>query len=251
MKEFEELGLSYYESNALEILLKESLTPKELSKKSRIPLGKVYSVILSLEHKNLVKQSKTRPKKIYIENASSVIDVLISKKQDEHEQLLSNVRKMAAEIDLSKSQPTKFFEIGTTAEDNKSIQSRTFNEAQKEVCQILNINHKPKSNRTSKSLWEKEIENAIKRGVIFRTIYPENCEIPVQLGKLNKTMPEKFQIRRLNTTFARCDVIDNKKVLIKLVHQDPINFGGVLFIENEKLAINLKKIFEQMWGEAN
>jgi len=250
LKELEQLGLTYYESNALEILLKEALTPKELSKKSKIPLGKVYSVILSLEQKNLVKQSETRPKKIYVENASAVVDRLISKKQDEHEQLLSDVRKIATEIDLSKSQPTKFFEIGTTIEDNKRIQSRTFNEAQKEVCQILNIYHKPKSNRQSKIRWEKEIENVIKREVIFRTIYPENCEIPPFLDKLNKTMPEKFQIKRLNTLFARCDIIDAKKVLIKLVHQDPINFGGVLFIENEKLAENIQKIFEQFWEEA-
>lgn len=251
MKELQELGLSYYESKALEMLLKEALTPKELSRKAKIPLGKVYSIILSLQKKNLVKESETRPKKIYVENASAIIDKLICKKQEEHEQILSSIRRLAAEIDVSRAQPTKFFEIGTTIEDNKTIQSRTFNEAQKEVCQILNMHHKPKSNRTSKTVWEKQIIDAIKRGVVFKTIYPTDCEIPPVLSELNKTMPHKFQIKRLNTAFARCDIIDHKKVLLKLVHQDPINFGGVLFIENEKLAQNLQKIFEQFWQEAH
>lgn len=251
LSELQQLGLSYYESKALEVLLKESLTPKELCKKSGIPLGKVYSVVLSLQRKSLVKETESRPKKLYVDNTSLIIDKLINKKQEEHEQLLASIRRIAAEIDLSKSQPTKFFEIGTTIDDNKRIQSRTFNEAEKEVCQILNIHHKPKANRASKSLWEKEIASAVKRGVTFRAIYPRDCDIPQALKLLNARLPDKFQIKRMDAAFPRCDIIDGKKVLIKLVHNDPINFGGVLFIENERLASNLHRIFSTLWEETN
>ena len=91
---------------------------------------------------------------------------------------------------------------------------------------------------------------AINRGVIFKSIYPEKWSLPRILHQLNKKNPRKFQIKRYNTDFVRCDIIDNQKVLIKLVQQDPLQFGGVFFIEDEKLAENLKNIFEEMWEQA-
>jgi sugar-specific transcriptional regulator TrmB len=80
-KELQELGLGYYESKALNALLKERLNLRQLSKKSEIPFGKVYSVIKSLKQKNLIKETNTRPKLIYVENASEVISRLISQKK--------------------------------------------------------------------------------------------------------------------------------------------------------------------------
>lgn len=242
-----QLGLSHYESKALETALKESLTARDLAKKAQIPLGKVYSIINSLEKKDLVKQTESRPKLVYVDNASTVISKLIEQKQRQDEQLISTIRELATEIDISKSKPSKFFQIGTDINDNKEIQLRSFIEAQKEVLQIINVHHKPKSNRESKTLWEKEIVKAIDRGVIFKAIYPKNTILPHILQKLN---PKSFQVRRFDTDFARCDIIDGKKVLIKLVNEDPLQFGGVIFIENEKLAKNLTKIFNELWEQA-
>jgi hypothetical protein len=56
-----------------------------------------------------------------------------------------------------------------------------------------------------------------------------------------------FQVKRFDTDFIRCDIIDKKKVLLKIVQPDPMNFGGVFFIEDEKLAENLIRIFNEMW----
>ncbi|MBI4017188.1 MAG: hypothetical protein HY363_05860 [Candidatus Aenigmarchaeota archaeon] len=251
IEELQRLGLSYYESKALAVLLKKTLTAKELSDEADIPAGKTYSVIISLQKKNLVQATTTRPKKFFVQQASSVLQELISKKQEEVQNLLTLVRTTATEIDKSKLQPTPFFDIGTTVEDNKRIQLRTFTEAQNEVSQIINVHHKPQSNRKSKTVWEKEIVSAVKRGVVFRAIYPANTVLPPILAQLHKKHPQKFQVKRLNTVYTRCDIIDDKKVLLKLVSPDPLNFGGVLFIENEKFAANLKKVFEQLWEEAD
>ena len=247
MNELKSLGLSYYESKALEIILKERLTVRELCKRAKIPLGKVYSIIRSLREKNLVIETESRPKEVYVQNASNILSKLIDQKQREHEYLLSNIRYFASEIDQMKKQPSKFFELGTTIEDNKNIQLRSFKEAQKEICQVLNIHHKPESNRPSKTLWENEIKKAIDRGITFRCIYPRNIELPKLLRKLPKN---KFNVKRLNTDFTRCDIIDKKKVLIKLVHKDAVIYGGIIFVENEKFARNLQNIFEQLWDQA-
>lgn len=251
IEELKELGLGHYESKVLEILLKERISLRELSRKANVPFGKVYSVVKSLKDKGFVKESNSRPKLVFIENASQIISKLIRDKQEKERGINEKLREIATEIDRSKDKPLSFFQIGASVEDNKKIQMRTFTECENEVLQILNIYHKPKSNRESKTLWEKEIINAVKRGVVFKAIYPKDAILPKILQELNKKYPNKFQVRRFNTDFTRCDIIDGKKVLIKLVHPDSLQFGGVLFIENEKLADNLTRIFNEMWEQAD
>jgi len=251
IEELKQLGLGNYESKALSVLTKEKLSLRDLSRKAEIPFGKVYSIIKSLKEKNLVNETNSRPKLIYIENSSDIISRLIKEKQEKDKTILEKLREEVFKADKNKGKESRFFEIGTTTEENKKIQLRSFIEAENEVFQIINIYHKPKSNRESKTLWEKEITKAVERGVSFKSIYPEKIEIPFLLKKLNKKYPDKFQIKRFDTDFARCDIIDRKKIMIKLVHEDPLQFGGIFFIENEKIAENLIKIFEELWEKAN
>ncbi len=243
-------GLNYYEGKVLYTLFYKRRDIRDLSKNSKVPFGKIYSIIKSLKEKGLVQETNTRPKLIYIENVSEVISKLISEKERKETEAIERLRMVAAEADKSKGNRTKFFDIGTSIEDNKIIQLRTFNEAEKEVLQLINIHHKPQSNRKSKTLWEKAIVNAIGRGVTLKVIYPKEAKLPAILERLNKHSPDKFQVRRFNTDFVRYDIVDSKKVLIKLVHKDALQYGGVLFLEDKKLADNLKSIFYGMWEEA-
>ena len=186
IEELKSLNLKYYERKAVEILLKEKLNLKELSKKAGIPFGKVYSTIKSLKEKGLIKETNSRPKLIYIDNASDIISKLINEKQKRDNLITESLREIAAEIDNKKGKETNFFQIGVTQEDNKRIQLRTFDEAKEEVLQILNIYHKPKSNRESKTIWEKAKADAIKRGITFKTIYPKKIVIPKIIQNLHK-----------------------------------------------------------------
>jgi sugar-specific transcriptional regulator TrmB len=247
MKELKYLGLNNYESKALKLLLETRANMKQISKNAKIPFGKVYSTIKSLKEKNLVKETNSRPKLIYIENASKIISKLLERKKKKDIKIFSELRKIVSNIDNTKKNKVKFFDIGTTNNDNKYIQLRTFKEAKKEVLQILNINHKPIFNRTNKTLWEKEIKRTIKRNVKFKVIYPKEIKLPLIIKNISEKYPKKFKIKRINTNFTRCDIIDDDKILIKLIGEDPLQFGGVLFIEDEKLNENLKKIFYNLW----
>lgn len=247
--ELKSLGLENYEAKAISILAKEKLSLRELSRKASIPFGKIYSVIKNLKGKNLVLETNSRPKLVYVENASELISRLIKEKQDREKSLNEKLREIATRFDKTRERETKFFEIGITNEERKKLQLRSFKEAEEEVLQILNIYHNPKINRISKSDYEKEIENAVKRGVIFKAIYPKNVKLPLILEKLSRT--EMFKVKRIDTDFSRCDIIDGKKVLIKLAQKDVVNSGGAIFIEDERLAENLKRIFGEMWGQGD
>lgn len=249
IEELKSLGLQHYEVKALEVLLKEKLILRELSRKAEIPFGKVYSVVKNLKERGLVLETNSRPKLIYVENASDVVSKLIKEKQDKDKTMLERLREVITDIDKEKQRETKFFQIGINREERKNIQLRSFQETEDEVLQILNIYHNPNMNRQSKLEYEKEIEKAAKRGVEFRAIYPKKVKLPKILEKLEKT--GKFQVKRLDTDFIRCDIIDGKKVLIKLVQKDTVNSGGSIFVENEKLAENLTRIFNELWEQAD
>jgi len=244
------IGLSTYQSRAFKVLLKREMTLKELSSEAKIPPGKVYSIAKELTERKLISSANCRPKKLYVTNASGMIAKLIKEHESKSDCLIRTLHDIATQADSGAGRSTQFFEIGTSLEDNTIIQLRTFAEAEKEVLQILNIHHKPNANRRSKLVWEKEIAKAVDRGVVFRVIYPDNVALPKLLGELAKKKPSMFQTRRNNTDFIRCDIIDGKKVLVKITHEDPILFGGVIFIEDKKLASNLRTIFLKLWEES-
>lgn len=248
IEELKAIGLGNYEAKALEVLMTEKLSLRELSKKARVPFGKIYSVVKSLKEKNIVKETNSRPKLVYVDNASEVISMLLKDKQDRERKLSEKLRLLSSEIDKNKGKESKFFEVGVSSDERKKLQLRVFNESEEEIMQIFNMFHNPKINRQSKTEYEKAIENAIKRGLKIKAIYPENIELPPTLKKLAKE--GKFKIKRLDNNFTRTDIVDNKKVLIKLQQKDLVNSGGSIFIENERLAENLKKIFNEMWGQA-
>jgi sugar-specific transcriptional regulator TrmB len=243
---FQEFGLTYYEDKALSAIIRERLAVKEIIKKSGIPPGKIYSVLKSLSKRGIISESSGRPKEFYMENPAKIMSVLIESKQNRDEEAISHIRTLVNTLPKKQGQEY-FFRIGTTSEDNKEIQLKVFADARKEVCQMLNSKHKPRMNRHNKDIWEDAIKDAVARGVKFRAIYHKDTQIPTTLEKLPK---DKFAIRRTTQDMCRIDIVDNKKVMIKIVHDDPMMFGGIIFVENEKLAKNLKTIFEDMWKHA-
>jgi phage portal protein BeeE len=172
---------------------------------------------------------------------------LIKEKQSKDEQHYKELLQESALISRSKIESNALIDIGYTQEDNVRIQSRVFEEAENEVCQVFNNNHRPSTNRKSKTLWEEQIVSAIKRGVIFKCIYPEKMELPESLKRLSN---KSFNVRRRNIQNYRIDIVDNKNVLIKFTYEDPLIFGGIIYIKDNKLAANLRKIFDDIWIKA-
>jgi sugar-specific transcriptional regulator TrmB len=248
IEDLKRLGLEHYEAKALCVLFKEKVSLRELSKKAEIPFGKVYSIVKNLKNQGLVLESNSRPKLIYVNNASEVIGKLIRGREKDEKDFLERVRGIGSNFDSERERDSEFFQIGLKKDERREIQLRTWREAEDEILQILNIHHNPKTNRLNKTIYEKEIENALKRGVVIKYIFPVGKELPVILKRLSVEYPDQFLVKRIDTTFPRCDIIDGKKVLVKLVHEDIVDSGGSIFVENEKLAENLVRIFNGIWG---
>lgn len=227
-------------------IIRERLTVKEIIRKTGIPPGKVYSVLKSLSERGIISESGTRPKKFYVDNPVKMMVELIEQKQTKNDEAISKARLMISALPRNRNDSNQnyFFKIGVVPSENMEIQLKMFNDAKEEVCQILNSKHKPDMNRQHKDVWEESIKKAIGRGVKFRAIYHKNTLIPPNIIKLPK---DRFEIRRTSNDLYRLDIVDDKKIMIKIVYDDPLLFGGIIFVENEKLAKNLKAIFEDVW----
>jgi len=81
--EFKELGLTQNESKAYTILLKtESISASELSKESKVPYGRIYTVLESLESKGLVVVIDGPSKKYSASDPIKLQEIIDNKMKD-------------------------------------------------------------------------------------------------------------------------------------------------------------------------
>jgi len=238
-------GLSSYQISLFMTILKHpSCSAKELSKISKVPLGRIYTELDSLEKLGFVDYSANRPKKYLITSPRTKILRLIESEKNK----LEIIENSALEefVNLNK----KSSEVFHTRNEMRQSQIDCFKWATEEVCQCLGSLHKASESKDLKTIYEKEIINAVKRGVIFRALYQKKDSPPKIIYELNKKYPKIMRIRFSERSLPRFDIIDKNQLLLKI--QDPIetfNTLGTVIINNISLAKKLRTKFMKMWDE--
>ncbi len=78
-EDLKKFGLGEYESLALSVVFQKETTAEEISRKSGVPLSKIYSVMRGLEYRGLVKSSLVRPKKFSAVDPDIAFEILLKK----------------------------------------------------------------------------------------------------------------------------------------------------------------------------
>ena len=245
--EFSRFNLSKREIEILSYLY-ESLSSdaRQISKAISISEQKIYPYLKNLVERGFLTSESTYPA-IYKIAHPNAFKTELDKAKLEIEQTKYFLRNLAERQTKLYGRENPFFDIATKLNQNIKLQLNVFDMANTEFLQVLNIYHRHSENRKQKNLFEKGIIRMINRGVVYKTIYPLNKPIP----ELLKDYTKKFEIKRLDTTFQRCDVIDKRFVLIKILDEhDILNFIGSIFIDDENLAMNLRYTFFQLWNKA-
>ena len=239
-------GLTKYQTDLFTAIIKNpDKSAKELSKLTKVPLGRIYTELESLEKQQLIDIGSRRPKSYFIKNPQEKIMKLV---ESEKEKLDSIERKAFEEfVSINK----KSSEVYHTSPEIRKSQIDCFKWAQKEVCQCLGDLHKASETKELKAIYEKEIIAAVEQGVIFRALYQKGDTPPKVISKLQKNYPSNFLIRYSNIPLPRFDIIDSNQILLKI--QDPansINTLGTVIINNINLAKKLRIRFMNLWEEA-
>lgn len=103
-RELRDLGLTKYEASAYSTLLKEGVSgAQELSRKSEIPVGKIYEVLSNLNNMGLVEFQRSRPRQYRAVKPTIALNNLYSKKEEESRNELENFKLRVADLETKLS----------------------------------------------------------------------------------------------------------------------------------------------------
>jgi sugar-specific transcriptional regulator TrmB len=266
-----DLGLTKYEASAYSTLLKEGVNgAQDLSRKSDIPVGKIYEVLSNLNNMGLVEFQRSRPRKYRAVKPSIALNNLYSKKEEETKNELENFKLKVSELESKFSdiaQPNhtelQFWSTLIGEEDIvkniKSMLDETENEIVHvkpgKITHILRDGKKCIDPKTLIPMIVDEFIKAAEKGIKIKTIVPEEIFV-VGLKErfeqiddpMRKSMIEKnMEIRVLDSEYDFI-LIDEHITYIPI--PDPVNIKevfGELKVYDKEYAVKLKNKFDELW----
>ncbi|MFX1508261.1 MAG: TrmB family transcriptional regulator [Promethearchaeota archaeon] len=259
-QELEMLGLSNYESRAYLTLLSAGIrTAKEIANESKIPFGRVYDVLTSLEDKGLADTQDSRPKKFVAKEPKIALNNLLKMKRAELQTLTTKaavIEEKLSNLHATKPEDSLFWSV---ALGEKAIGRyiEKISETEKELQTILNI-------RVAARIPQKEIiENLIStmKFLIENGVSVQILLSGISPGSLEETflasiahffiLLDKAEVKRTELTPTAFDIIDSEKILLKVMNPvKPDEFFAWIFVWQKKLAMELKPKFQELWSNA-
>ena len=273
-------NLSNYETSAYLTLLKsDSLTARDISKKSNVPIGRIYEILQELKLKGLIESQNSRPKYYKSLPINIAFQNLISHIVFINQRKISYLYEKARNLESIIYNSDKFF---------KPVSAPTFWSTEFNLNSILSLFVKESRNLKEELLatstindniidlisfgkpYFQELRKALDRGVEIKYIWsPEPGKgKSLTLAQINKShaiykelkkilkdyynlsdeiegFKLKFTPKRIPTNF---NVFDSRRVLIKM--QNPLRTSEILSVLNvldPELAMELKKTFFNLW----
>lgn len=279
LKEFlKNVKLSNYEIKAyLTLLHSNNMEANEISKKSRVPVGRIYEILEDLKEKGMIEIQESRPKIYRIIPPNQALNNLISHLDDESHRKITNLSDQAKILEsklhksnfMVKQDSSRIF--WSTAFGWKSVFDlylKKFSELQEELLMTgfidkntIKIIHfaEPFFNGIKnvldrgipvKYLWsfeydQRPLSNDIKskNETLYFNLMKKIKDLYIISSDLNVEM--KFIHNKIPTYF---DIFDKKRVIIKL--QDPTNpprIYSAINVLDQNLATELRNKFFELW----
>lgn len=242
LEKLKEYGLDKYESMVYLALLKIGLSTSSIvSKESKVPYGRIYSVLSSLESKGFIKTYSGRPKRFLAIEPRVILNKFIDKKLLEIEAIQKENDKFIQELEgLSKKEKTEPLEVVNIIEGRKNYLNLSVKLHKKAHKEWRTIHRLPIYQPHLQSYYE-----AARRGVKIRIlthITEENQENLRIWKKLNVSIRN---LKRIPSTFT---AIDDTDVILRLSESAPSYIS--LHIQNPALAKTLADYFDGLWKDA-
>ncbi|WP_321428736.1 helix-turn-helix domain-containing protein [uncultured Methanolobus sp.] len=265
-----DLGLTKYEASAYSTLLKEGVTgAQELSRKSDIPVGKIYEVLSNLNNMGLVEFQRSRPRKYRAVKPAIALNNLYSKKEEETKNELENFKLKVSELESKFSDITQpdhtEVQFWATSIGEENIIKNVRNMLDEVETEILHV----KPAKMSKLICKEEnidpstvmpivideFVKAAKKGIKIKMIFPEDMFTHLMSHWFShiKDPHDKEMIEiNIDARSLDCDydfrLIDDYITYIPI--PDPLNpdeMFGELKIYDKEYAAKLKDKFEEIW----
>ena len=268
-----ELGLTKYEASAYYSLLKEGISgAQELSRKSDIPVGKIYEVLSNLNNIGLVEFQRSRPRKYRAVKPTIALNNLYAKKEEDSKKELENFKLKVAELETKFSdiaQPDhtelQFWSTLVGEEDIIKNIKNILDETEKEIvhvkpgriAHILTDGKKCIDAKTLIPMVVDEFIKAAEKGIKIKTIVPEELFLvglkekfeQINDPSLNSMIARNMEVRILDSEHDFI-LIDEHIAYIPI--PDPVNrkdVFGELKVYDREYAAKLKDKFDELWSK--
>jgi len=265
-KSLRDLGLTKYEAAAyLSIFKRGVMEASAIYKEAKIPFGKIYEALGTLESKGLIEVQNTRPKRYRANKSKFAFNNLFNEKKEHMEVDLQKTRVVITQIEKEldiinvRHRKEKIFWTTAIGDETGELSRHNFEEAEKEIyiftCSEYQQNH---SNPIHENIPAISIEviRATLRGVKVKVLLSERFALghvnEFKNIKLPKETLKNIEVRVVNTPLpSHFKIIDSEKVVLCV--DDPVNPNNILSmtkIWDVKLAEKLKRTFNVIWEEA-
>lgn len=258
-QELEMLGLSNYESRAYLTLLSAGIrTAKEIANESKIPFGRVYDVLTSLDDKGLAETQESRPKKFAAKEPSIALKNLVKLKEAEVETMKTKVAVVEQKLKKLYTVKPESSLFWSVALGEKAIDRylEKISATEKELQTILNIRVAARIPREEIiedliGIIKMLIKNGVTVQILLSGVTPGSREEEYLTSVAHHFLLEKVEAKRTEVTPTAFDIIDNEKILLKVMNPvNPDEFFAWIFVWQKKLAMELKPKFQELWTSA-
>lgn len=234
-------GLNNYESNAYVSLLERGLsTAHQISTSSKVPDGKIYPVLNSLEQKGFIKKYDGFPQRFIAVEPSLAINQFLQHRQQElqqlHQQSLKTIKSLETLQTSHQASPLEKIKIIEGYKSYLNFSATLHEQATKEWLSISRL-----------PIYQPHLDSyrrCIQRGVKVRLL--------VSAPKLKQENIQEWkkinvEIRSINYLPTRFSIIDQRQVILRISGE---NKYVAILIENQSLAQSLRLLFENLWEKA-
>ncbi|WP_319508188.1 helix-turn-helix domain-containing protein [uncultured Methanolobus sp.] len=265
-----DLGLTKYEASAYATLLKEGITgAQDLSRRSDIPVGKIYEVLSNLNNMGLVEFQRSRPRKYKAVKPKIALNNLYNKKEEDTKNELDNFKLKVAELetrfsDIPQPEHTELQFWSTLIGEEDIIKNikNMLDETEKEILHVKPAKLK-KILQKEKCIDPKtfiptvidEFIKAAEKGIKIKTIIPEELFLSALKDKIEQVDDPVLRAiikKNIDVKILDCeyDFILIDEYITHIPIPDPLTpkkMFGELKVYDREYAGKLKDKFDELW----
>jgi sugar-specific transcriptional regulator TrmB len=258
------LGLTSYEAKAYVALLSLGVSSAEdVGRESKIPNGRIYSVLNSLVDRRLVNVQNSRPKLFDPIDPKVALKNLLKAQKEHYDNEYENLVKRSSEVESllnglvpQKTDNSIFWTVAVGVDEVRRLTIQQFDEAQSEVLIFIG---------NSELLYERfidrykdvmnKVDEVADRNIEIRVIVGfQNMEsLPILAKKATEKgvvlNPERLKMVRFAvSTSSPFDIIDGERVLVRVSNQvNSAESLAAIAVWDISLANELRNNFNKLW----
>lgn len=262
MPSLRDLGLSEYEARSYRSLLQSGpTTAKELSRRSEVPMGRIYDVLNGLEQHSLVRsQSAGRPKKYAAVEPEAGLDRLLEEKKQELDEQAKQyeevVDTLVDDIDTGEPVDNQFWTAAIGPEETLELQLERISAAEDELIYVAGSPASGIDLRSASDRVTTALEAALERGVDIELLLTPTlvCDIPERSAERyysRLVQYDNFEVRVLESVDGTFTLIDGVEVCIAVPNPlDPTESFAMINLKDRSFATDIREEFTPRWDRA-